>query len=241
MPSAEELYARNQQLEQELAVLRAQIEWLRQQMFGGGKSEKLDKAQLMLKFGEFEKLNAQVEELQKVSYERRTPREKVPTPAEKFAHLPVKETVVVEPEEVKADPDAFEQIGQEVTFEVDIVPPQLFKREIIRPKYRHKFDRSLPPVLAPAPKRAIDGGFASAGLIAHVAVSKYVDHLPLYRQQRMFERWKAPISRQSMSDWIEAVAICLESLYRLIRQQLLAGGYLQVDDGARSAEMAKPR
>ena len=230
MPSAEELYARNQQLEQELAVLRAQIEWLRQQMFGGGKSEKLDKTQLMLKLGEFEKLNAQVEELQKVSYERRAPREKVPTPAEKFAHLPVKETVVVEPEEVKADPDAFEQIGQEVTFEVDIVPPQLFKREIIRPKYRHKLDRSLPPVLAPAPKRAIDGGFASAGLIAHVAVAKYVDHLPLYRQQRMFERWRAPISRQSMSDWIEAVAICLESLYRLIRQQLLAGGYVQIDE-----------
>ena len=203
MPSAEELYARNQQLEQELAVLRAQIEWLRRQMFGGGKSEKLDKAQLMLKLGEFEKLNAQAQELQKISYERRAPREKVPTPAEKFAHLPVKETVVIEPEEVKADPDAFEQISQEVTFEVDIVPPQLFKREIIRPKYRHKLDRSLPPVLAPAPKRAVDGGFASAGLIAHVAVAKYVDHLPLYRQQRMFERWKAPISRQSMSDWIE--------------------------------------
>ena len=41
MPSAEELYARNLQLEQELSVLRAQIEWLRQQLFGGGKSEKL--------------------------------------------------------------------------------------------------------------------------------------------------------------------------------------------------------
>jgi transposase len=132
MPSREELYARNQQLEQELAVLRAQIEWLRRQMFGGGKSEKLDPAQLQLKLGELEKLNAKAEELKKISYERRAPREKVPTPAEKFAHLPVKETVVIEPEEVKADPDAFEQIGQEVTFEVDIVPPQLFKRDVAR-------------------------------------------------------------------------------------------------------------
>ncbi|MEZ5276506.1 MAG: IS66 family transposase [Opitutaceae bacterium] len=230
MPPAEELYAENLQLKQRLLELQAQIEWLKRQMFGGGKSEKLDPAQLQLKLGELQKLTGEVEAIQKVSYERRTPREKVPTPADKFAHLPVKETVVIEPEEVEADPAAFEQIGEERTFEVDIVPPQLFKREIIRPKYRHRMDRSRPPVVAPAPKRAIEGGFASAGLIAHVAVSKYVDHLPLYRQQRMFERWSAPISRQSMSDWIEAVAMWLMPLYHLIRQQLLAGGYVQIDE-----------
>jgi transposase len=230
MPPTEELYARNLQLEQELSVLRAQIEWLKKQLFGGGKSEKLDKAQLLLKLGEFEKLNAKAQELQKITYERRAPREKVPTPAEKFAHLPVKETVVIEPEEVKGDPDAFEQIGEERTFEVDIVPPQLFKREIVRPKYRSKVDRSRPPVLAPAPKRPIGGGYASAGLLAHVVVSKYLDHLPLYRQQRMFERWQAPISRKSMCDWVEATAFWLKSIYRLIRQQLLAGGYVQIDE-----------
>jgi len=176
MPPAEELYAENLHLKQRLLELQAQIEWLKRQLFGGGKSEKLDPAQLQLKLGELQKLTGEVEQIQKVSYERRTPREKVPTPAEKFAHLPVKQTVVIEPEEVKADPDAFEQIGQERTFEVDIVPPQLFKREIVRPKYRHRLDRSRPPVVAPAPKRAIEGGFASAGLIAHVAVAKYVDH-----------------------------------------------------------------
>jgi len=230
MPTAEELYARNLQLEQELAVLRAQIQWLRQQMFGGGKSEKLDKAQLMLKLGEFEKLNAKAEELQKISYERRAPRQKRPIAAEKFAHLPVKETVVIEPEEVKADPEAFEQIGQEVTFEVDIVPPQLFKREIIRPKYRSKTDRSRPPLLAPAPARPVEGGYASAGLLAHVVVSKYVDHLPLYRQQRMFERWKASIPRQSMAEWVRITASWLEPIYHLMREQLLAGGYLQIDE-----------
>lgn len=135
MPPAEELYAENLHLKQRLLELQAQIEWLKRQLFGGGKSEKLDPAQLQLKLGELQKLTGEVEAIQKVSYERRTPREKVPTPAEKFAHLPVKETVVIEPEEVEADPDAFEHIGEERTFEVDIVPPQLFKREIICTSY----------------------------------------------------------------------------------------------------------
>jgi transposase len=235
MPSREELYAEVLQLRQELTTRQAQIEWLQRQLFGGGKGEKLDKAQLMLKLGELEKLNAEEQKLQKVSYERRAPRESRPIPAEKFAHLPVKETVVIEPEEVQADPDSFERIGEESTFEVDIVPPQLFKRAIIRPKYRFKSDHSRAPVVAPAPARPVDGGYASAGLLAHVVVSKYLDHLPLYRQQRMFERWKAPISRQSMAEWVRITAGWLAPIYRLIRQRLLAGGYVQIDDGARSA------
>jgi transposase len=230
VPTREELYAENLQLKQELSVLQAQIEWLQRQMFAGGKGEKLDTAQLQLKLGELEKLNTKAEELQKISYERRATRESRPVPAEKFAHLPVKETVTIEPEEVLADPQSFERIGEETTFEVDIVPPQLFKREIIRPKYRSKLDRSMPPVLAPAPARPVDGGYASAGLLAHVVVSKYLDHLPLYRQQRMFERWQAPISRQSMADWVRIASVWLQPLYRLIREQLLAGGYVQIDE-----------
>ena len=55
-------------------------------------------------------------------------------PAELYAKLPVTETVVIEPAEVKAEPEAFERIGEERTFEVEITPPQLSKREIIRPK-----------------------------------------------------------------------------------------------------------
>ena len=47
----------------------------------------------------------------------------------------------------------YERIGEERTFEVDLVPPQLFKRLIVRPKYRHALDRSRPPLVAPAPKR----------------------------------------------------------------------------------------
>ena len=87
---------------------------------------------------------------------------------------------MIEPEEVKAQPAAFEKIGEERTFEVDVVPPKLFKREIVRPKYRRKQDRAQPPVVAPAPARLVPGGYASAGLVAWVLTAKFCDHLPLY-------------------------------------------------------------
>jgi transposase len=158
-------------LKQENAVLRAQIEWLKKQLFGSGKSETLDRAQLLLKLGELEKLAASAEApKQTVHYERPVSREKRPLPAESFAHLPVQETVVIEPAPVQAEPEAYERIGEERTFEVDVVPPKLFKREIIRPKYRRKADREQAPVVAPAPARAVAGGYASAGLLAWIAL-----------------------------------------------------------------------
>src|SRR5690606_28625167 len=100
------------------------------------------------------------------------------------------------------DPEGFEQIGEERTFEVEIVPPQLYKREIVRPKYVAKADRTRPPVLAPAPARPVAGGYASAGLLAWVAVAKYLDHLPLYRQEQMLARWGAGLPRPTLRRWV---------------------------------------
>ena len=72
-------------LKQEIAVLRAQIEWLKKQLFGSGKSETLDRAQLLLKLGELEKLAASVEApKQTITYERPVSREKRPLPAESW-------------------------------------------------------------------------------------------------------------------------------------------------------------
>lgn len=117
-----------------------------------------------------------------------------------------------------------------MTFIPPLTAPQLVKREIIRPKYRHKTDRSRPPVVAPAPARAVAGGYASAGLLAWVTLSKYVEHQPLYRQEQMSERWGARISRQSMADWIATVAQWLQPIYRLMHRELLEGDYVQADE-----------
>ncbi|QYM78332.1 IS66 family transposase [Horticoccus luteus] len=220
-----------QQLREENAVLRAQIEWLKKQLFGPGKSEALDRAQLLLKLGELEKLAATTRPTATITYERPAgPAPKRTLPAESFAHLPVKETIEIVPELVRADPSVYERIGEERTFEVDIVPPQLFKREIVRPKFRHCLDRNRAPLLAPAPARIALGGFASAGLIAWALTAKYADHLPLYRQERMLARWGAPISRQNLSDWTGLATALLEPLVKRMKQALLAGGYVVVDE-----------
>ena len=231
MPPAEELYAENFSLKEENTVLRAQIGWLKQKLFGGGQSDRLDRAQLLLKLSELEKLAAPVSPGQTTTYERTKPTgEKRSVPAATFAHLPVKETIVIEPEAVQAEPAAYEKIGEERTFEVDVVPPQLFKREIVRPKYQRKQDKTEAPVVAPAPARAVPGGYASAGLLAWIALSKYVDHLPLFRLQQMSARWGAELPRQSMVEWIRLTAEWCEPIYKRMHADLLAGGYVQADE-----------
>jgi len=232
VPPAEQLYAENLELKGKVALLETQIAWLKKQLFGPGKSETLDRAQLLLQLGELEKLAAvPTRPVQQVSYERTAPSKPARmVPAETFAHLPVKETVEIVPEAVQKDPELYERIGEERTFEVDVVPPRLFRREIVRPKYRHRLDRTRPPLLAPAPPRAVEGSYASAGLLAWIALSKYVDHLPLYRLEQMSARWGAPISRRTMCHWIELTAAWLEPVYRHMHRELLAGGYVQADE-----------
>jgi transposase len=85
-------------------------------------------------------------------------------------------------------------------------------------------------VVAPAPARVVPGGHASAGLLAWVCVSKYLDHLPLYRQEKMLARWGAAIPRASLCEWIRIAAEWLQPIYREMHAQLLAGDYLQADE-----------
>ena len=105
MPPVEQLHAENLELKERNAQLEAQVAWLRKQLFGGGKSEKLDRAQLLLKLNELEKLAAApAKPAQTITYERATPRER-PIPAETFAKLPVNEVVELVSEDVKAAPE----------------------------------------------------------------------------------------------------------------------------------------
>ena len=144
-----------QRLREENAVLRAQIAWLKQQLFGPGKSETLDRAQLLLQLGALEKLVAP-RPVATITYERPTgPAPRRTLPAESFAHLPVKETVELVPEPVRQEPELYERIGEERTFEVDVVPPQLFKREFSVGKERGGGQRDVAgPVLSPQAFRA---------------------------------------------------------------------------------------
>lgn len=228
--TVEQLAAQLLELRAELAAVKSENAWLKRQLFGAGKSEKLDRLQTALPLEGIAAPLAPVPSVQTVSYERiAAPKEKRALPAEIFKDVPVRETIVIEPPEVMAEPNAFERIGEERTFEIDILPPQIFKREWVRPKYRHKSGERA-PLVAPAPQRPVVGGYASAGMLAWIALSKYVDHQPLYRLEQQSARWGAPIPRQTMADWVRIAAEWLEPVYRQMLHGLLSGGYLQADE-----------
>lgn len=212
-------------------MLRAENQWLKKKLFGGGQGERLDQAQLALELGELATVAAPPVPPLAISYERAPARTEPRTvPAATFAHLPVQETIVLEPAEVQAEPAAFERIGEERTFEIDVVPPTLFKREIVRPKYQRTAVPTAAPVVANALARPVPGGYASAGLVAWIVVSKYQHHLPLYRLEQMSAHWGVTLPRQSMVEWVRLAAEWLQPIVRLMRINLLAGGYVQADE-----------
>jgi transposase len=85
-------------------------------------------------------------------------------------------------------------------------------------------------VQAPAPSRAIDKGIAGPGLLAHVAVSKYLDHLPLYRQSEIYARQGIDLERSTLADWIGGIARLVTPLAELIGRYVVAASKLHADD-----------
>ncbi len=144
-------------------------------------------------------------------------------------NLPVETTEII-PDLVAADPESFERIGEETTELLDITPARFFRRLIVRPKFRRKTRRDLPPVVAPAPATPLVGGLPAAGLLAHLLVGKYIDHLPLYRQEKIFLRHGVGVPRDTIIHWLHKSIDLLEPVALAIRGETLASDYLQVDE-----------
>lgn len=121
------------------------------------------------------------------------------------------------------------EIGHEVSERIDYVPAKLVRREIIRPKYACPCGESGVSI-APLPPTPIEKGKPTAALLAHVALSKYLDHLPLDRQSKIFARLGFYVPRQTLSDWMEKTAELLQPVVGVMKSDLLAGTYLQVDE-----------
>jgi transposase len=224
------LTAKANQLAAENQQLRQRIDWLLRKMFARS-SEKIHPGQLAFNLEENGvSLKAPEAPLEVDETVRARPVRKRGKRIELPADLPVVEERII-PEEVLAEPAAFRQIGEEVFEQLDIIPTRCFKRRIIRPKFVRIDNRSLPPVIAPAPKRIIDNSIASAGLLAEISCCKYIEHQPLYRQEQSFKRrFGILISRKLMSGWMYQLAQMLAMIYEALRNELRSSGYLQVDE-----------
>ncbi len=122
------------------------------------------------------------------------------------------------------------KIGEDVSEQLSIVPAQIFAVQHVRPKYACPDCVEQPVRQEKMPVQPIPGSIASASLLAYVIVSKYLDHLPLYRLQSMFLRIDVVITRFTMSRWMIRAATLLEPLYHLLEKELLASPYIQMDE-----------
>jgi len=122
-----------------------------------------------------------------------------------------------------------EEIGREVSEQLEIIPATIQVLRHIRPKYACPQCRTGIKI-APVPPQPIPKSLASPGLLAHVAVSKYVDALPLYRQEAMLIRLGIDLPRATLANWMIKAGQLVVPLVNRIREQLLAGDYLQCDE-----------
>ena len=86
-------------------------------------------------------------------------------------------------------------------------------------------------MIAALPERLLDRSLPAPGLLAHIVVGKYCDHLPLYRQEQIYaQRHGVHLPRQSLARWVELTAEWLQPIYEQIRTGVMGGGYVQVDE-----------
>jgi transposase len=144
-----------------------------------------------------------------------------------------RETVVVDiPEAEKlAVGGTWVAIGEEVSERLDFTPSSLFVRRIVRPKYVVRFETKPDELkIAELPPEALPKCKAAPGLVADIVVSKLVDHLPLYRQEKRYARQGIQLSRSTLCGWLAEAAEVLAPLYALLKARVLAAKVLHTDD-----------
>jgi transposase len=199
----------------------------------GRRSEKLDPDQLNLALEDLEQAIAEVEAeqekadpaLKRARAEKRsTERGSLPE------HLPRVE-VVIEPNDTVCPccGDAMQIIGEDRAQRLDRVPAQYQVIVTRRPKYACRQCQEG-VVQAPAPARLIEGGLPTERLVAHVLVTKYADHTPLYRQCQIMARQGIAVDRSVLAFWVGYAAAEVKPLWQLMREELLRSTKLFADE-----------
>ena len=143
-------------------------------------------------------------------------------------HLPREEIVHEAPCACPACGGALRRIADEVTETLDYVPGRFKVIRHVRDKLSCRACDTV--VASPAPDHPIARGRAGASLLAHIVVSKYDDHLPLYRQAEIFARDGVNLETSTLSGWVGSTAVALAPLVDALAADILASDTLHVDD-----------
>ena len=212
--------------------LRQIIKELQRHRFGR-RAESLPLDQLQLALEEVEQVEAagqaEAEEKSPAEREKRTDKRRA-NRGSLPAHLPRIESVVdVERTVCPCCSGALHRIGEDVSERLDIIPAQFRVLVVRRPKYGCRTCQDV-VVQAPAPARLIEGGIPTEATVAQVLVSKYADHLPLYRQAQIYERQGVSLDRSTLSDWVGRAAFLLRPLQERLFDRMKASPRLFADE-----------
>ena len=229
----EQLVAKDTQILEytvEIQTLKLLIAKLQRMQFGK-RSEKrahdIEQLELLV-----ETLETAVAERSSVGGQRNAtkPAASAPKPRREFpAHLP-RETQIIQPREADC-PDCggkLKNLGEDVCEMLELEPVRFKVIRHVRPKLACASCDTI--VQAPAPTRPIERGMAGPGLLAHVIVGKYADHLPLYRQAEIFAREGVDLDRTLLAQWIGHANALLAPLTDALRAYVLAADVVHADD-----------
>jgi transposase len=227
--SNEFLLAQNAEYKNRIAFLENEIAQLKRLIFGT-KSERFISNEPPLSpntlFSQLQDTEQPLENLtEEVSYTRDKPIHKRGGRKQLPDHLE-RVLIVLEPDEKTDD---MRCIGKNVTEELEYIPGVMYVNHYERPKYIDPLTKKIH--IAPMPSRVVDKCIAGPGMMAHVIISKYMDHMPYYRQLQQFKRMhQVDISKSTFGDWASQYVNILGPLYNAHKKEILSSSYLQTDE-----------
>ncbi len=226
-------------------LVAIELERVKRHLRAQNKSERVDAQQVQLAFAEVAKLVVPPELAQAIADQENEELAKPTAASDKPSrphgrgkpaeHLPVERIELEPPEALRSCPccgEAKTKIGEETSSRLDYRPSSLVHVQIARIKYAPTCKcEEGGVVIASVPDAApVDRGLAGPGLLAHVVVSKYADHLPLNRLEEGFERQGVHIARSTMCDWVEQVADLLRPITDAMAKAALGAHRIHTDD-----------
>ncbi len=222
-----QILTKEREQETEIMYLRHELFQLKRMIFGS-KSERhigSDPSQLNLGL-DVETVKQSERETEQITYTRNKPANKKGAAIRLAlpAHLH-REEHIIEPIE---DITGARKIGEVVTEVLEYTPGKFYVQKYVRPKYVLPTEERI--VIGELPTLPIPRGNAGAGLLAHLLISKFVDHLPFYRQIQQFKRQDIDIAESTISGWFSSSCRLLEPLYDKLVTRVRQNSYLMTDE-----------